>query len=285
VVLARFKETYPFVTIDFYRDSGQIVIEKVLTEAKANQYFADIIEVDTVESYSLIQNELLAPFIAPESAAYPDNAKDSDGYWTVYRINTVVIAYNTQLVAPADVPTTWEELLDPKWQGKMAVEVSDVELLVDMAAAWGEEKTYAFWEGIAAQDPTIVEGHTELADALAAGEYAISPTVYAHRVERLKSKGQPIEWVKTDPVFAFTQSVALASHASHPATAKLFINWLLSEAGQTVIRDLGRIPARAGISSDPPALTEGLNFYYTVPVSAEDYTKYAEKWNSLFTLE
>jgi iron(III) transport system substrate-binding protein len=154
-----------------------------------------------------------------------------------------------------------------------------------MSAAWGEEKAQAFWEGIAAQKPALVEGHTELAEAMAAGEYAISPTVYGHRVEKLKAKGQPIEWVRTDPVFAFTQSVALVAHPPHPATAKLFINWFLSESGQTVIRDLGRIPARAGFSSDPPTLTEGVNLYYTPPVSAEDYAKYAEKWNSLFAIK
>lgn len=285
VVLAQFKESYPFVTVEYHRDLGEAVTEKLLTEAKAGSHLADVVENDTIRIENLLQNNILAPFIAPESLAYPDGAKDPDGYWTSDRINTVVVAYNTQLVKPADAPTTWEDLLDPKWKDKMVVEASDIELLIDMSSAWGDEKAAAFWEGIAAQNPTIMDGHTELAEALAAGEFAISPTVYAHRVEKLKAKGQPIEWVKTDPVFAFSQSVGLAAQAPHPATAKLFINWFLSEVGQSVVRDLGRIPGRAGISSDPPTLTEGINFYYSVPVSEEVYSKYAETWNSLLGLE
>jgi len=284
-VLASFKETYPFVTTAFYRESGEQVLTQALAETQSGQYLADVYEIDSISTNRLIQEGLLAPYITLESSAYPDDAKDQDGYWTVDRINTVVIGYNTDLVALSDIPATWEDLLDPKWKGKMAVERSDIELLGDMVAAWGQEKAYAFWEGIAAQEPAMIDGHTELAEALAAGEYAISPTLYAHRVEKLKSKGEPVEWVKTDPVFAYTQVIALAANAPHPATAKLFINWLLSESGQTLIRDLGRIPARAGISTDPPSLIEGINIFYSPPSVAEGYDEFAEKWNTLFSLK
>lgn len=285
VILAKFGETYPFVSTEYYRASGEDVIQKALTESQAGQHFADVFETNAFEVYRLQGVGLLEPYIASESEAYPANAKDPDGYWTVDRINTVVIAYNTELVDPADAPTSWEDLLDPKWKGLMGVEAGDVELLADMVGAWGEEKTYAFWEGIAAQEPGIVDGHTELAEFVAAGEFAISPTLYGHRVEKLKGKDAPLEWIRTDPVFAYTQLLAMAAEAPHPATAKLFINWLLSEEGQGAIRDVGRIPSRPGIETDPPGLTEGLNLYYTVPALAEHYNDYADKWNSFFKLE
>ncbi|MFQ5614641.1 MAG: ABC transporter substrate-binding protein [Anaerolineae bacterium] len=284
-VLAKFRETYPFVSTEYYRAKGEGVIQKALTEAQAGQHFADVFETNAFEVYRLLEQDLLAPYVAPESAAYPDNAKDPDGFWTVDRINTVVIAYNTELVDPADVPSTWEELLDPKWKGLVGVEAGDVELLADMVGAWGEERTTTFWQGIAAQEPGIVDGHTELAELVAAGEFAISPTLYGHRVEKLKAKDAPLEWVRTDPVFAYTQLLAMAADAPHPATAKLFINWLLSEEGQGAIRDVGRIPGRPGMTTNPPGLTEGLNLYYTIPSLAENYNDYAETWFSFFSLE
>ncbi len=242
LVLAEFKTAYPFVEAEYYRASGEDVIAKALTEAQAGQHFADVFETNAFEVYRLQLEGLLAPFDAPERAAYPDNARDPDHFWTVDRVNLAVIAYNTDLVAEADVPKSYEDLLDPKWKGKIAVEASDIELLADMAGAWGEEKAMAFWEGIAAQEPRLVDGHTELAEFLAAGEFAISPTVYGHRVLKLKDKGAPIEWVKTDPVFAFTQLLALAKDGPHPATGKLFVNWLLSEAGQKADRLVTRQP-------------------------------------------
>jgi iron(III) transport system substrate-binding protein len=284
-ILAGFKEAYPFVNTAYYSDSGELVAAKVQTEAQAGQYLADAFEVDSLSSYRMQQQGLLGSYVPPESASYPANTKDVGGYGTVDRFVAVVIGYNTNLVAPADVPKTWDDLLDPKWKGKMVVEAADMELLGDMTAAWGQEKAYAFWDGIAAQQPAVISGHTELADALAAGTYSITPTVYAHRIEQLKAKGQPVEWVKSDPVFAYTQTLGITAKAPHPATSRLFINWLLSESGQTLYRDLGRIPARPGVSADPPSLTEGLNFFYTSPIVAERYDEFFKKWNELFPLK
>lgn len=282
LVLEEFKKTYPFVSTEYYRASGEDVIAKAVTEAQGGQHFADVFETNAFEVYRLSQEGLLAPFDAPERAAYPDNAKDPENVWTVDRINLVVIAYNTDLVDEADAPQTHEDLLDPKWKGKIGIEASDIELLADMAGAWGEDKATAFWEGIAAQEPRLIDGHTELAEFMVAGEFAISPTVYGHRVVKLKNDGAPIEWVITDPVFAFTQLLALANDAPHPATGKLFVNWLLSEEGQKVILSLNRVPARPGVDD----LLEGMNPYYTIPSLAENYNEYLEQWKSLgLTLE
>jgi hypothetical protein len=50
----------------------------------------------------------------------------------------------------------------------MGVEANDVELLAGMVSVWGEARTYEFWEGIAGQDPGIIDGHTELAELISA---------------------------------------------------------------------------------------------------------------------
>ena len=284
-ILGKFEERYPFTNTDYYRARGEDVIRKSMTEAQTGQHFVDVFETEAFEVYRLQQAGLLQPYVAPESAAFPSDAKDPAGYWTVDRINTVVISYNTDLVDPADVPITWEDLLDSKWKGKIGVEANDVELFADMVSEWGEEKTYAYWEGIAALEPGIVDGHTVLAELVSAGEFAISPTLFGYRVEKLKAKGAPIEWVRTDPVIAYTQLLAMAADAPHPATARLFINWLLSEEGQNAYRQVGRIPSRPGIKANPPELIEGLNLIYTVPSLAANYNSYAEKWKSLLKLD
>jgi len=142
VILAEFKEAYPFTNPTYYRASGNDVIQKTMTEAKTGQHFADVFETESFEVYRLMQAGLIQPFISSESENYSPNAKDPAGYWTVDRINTVVIGYNTELVDPADIPTTWEDLLDPKWKGMMGVEANDVELLAGMVSVWGEAKTY-----------------------------------------------------------------------------------------------------------------------------------------------
>jgi len=284
-ILQKFKQTYPFIRTDYYRSSGDTVVQKLITETQAGQHFADVIEIQPFETFRLIEAGLIQSYIVPESEIYPENAKDPEGLWVVDRINTVVIGYNTDMVSEYDVPDEWDDLLDPKWEGQIGVEVNDIELMAGMAKEWGDEKAFAFWEGIAALKPGLVTGHTELAELVAAGEFAISPTLYGYRIERMKSAGAPIDWVKTDQVVAYSELISLAADAPHPAAAKLFINWMLSETGQKVIQDLGRIPARPGIEADPKILTEGLHLIYTVPSMAEKYDYYAEKWKEFFSLE
>ncbi len=285
IILGQFQATYPFTRPEYYRASGDSMIQKALIEAQAGQQFADVFETQAFEVHRLMQEGLFDRFVAPESAAYPPQAKDADGYWTMDRINPVVIGYNTELVAPEDVPTRWEDLLDPRWRGLIGVEASDVELLSIMIQHWGEADALELWEGIAALDPGVVDGHTALAELVAAGEFAIAPNLYAYRVEDLKAKGAPIEWVKTEPVFTYPQMVAVANGAPNPATARLFVNWLLSEAGQNALLSVGRPPARPVADGGEASFTAGLTLVFTAPADAENYDYYAEKWNSILGLE
>jgi ABC-type Fe3+ transport system substrate-binding protein len=70
----------------------------------------------------------------------------------------------------------------------------------------------------------------------------------------------------------------------HPATARLFINWLLSRKVKMYFKNWKRSRS-TGYQPDPPSLVEGLNLVFTVPAMAEDYNKYAEKWRSILNLE
>ncbi len=285
-ILAKFMEKYPFIKAEYYRASGEDVLAKASTEAKAGQHFADVLEGADLQIFQAVQEGLVAPYVSPEVAAYPEGASDPNGMWTVSRVNAVVIAYNTELVKPEEAPKSYEDLLDPKWQGKIGVEQDDVALMALMIEAWGEEKAMAFWTKLAeGQKPGIVKGHTELAELTMAGEYEVSPTVYSHRVEKLKKKEAPLEWVRLDPIFSFNHMVSLAKDGPHPNAAKLFIDWFLSEEGQTIIGEIGRIPSRPGVGVDPPALTEGVNFYYAGEEVLDIYNEIAETWYEMFGIK
>ncbi|NIO69032.1 MAG: extracellular solute-binding protein, partial [Anaerolineae bacterium] len=127
-ILAKFMEKYPFIKAEYYRASGEDVLAKASTEAKAGQHFADVLEGADLQIFQAVKEGLVAPYVSPEVAAYPEGASDPNGMWTVSRVNAVVIAYNTELVKPEEAPKSYEDLLDPKWQGKIGVEQDDVAL-------------------------------------------------------------------------------------------------------------------------------------------------------------
>jgi iron(III) transport system substrate-binding protein len=268
VVLKDFSTKYPDVKVEFYRGDSESVTQKGLTEFRAKTYIPDILETNDVNISQLMSEGVIGNYVSPSAASYPPGAKDPDGGYVAARLNLIVIAYNTNLVKKEDAPKGWNDLLDAKWAGKIAVEPDDWPLLAYSTKVWDEAKAQDFWTKLAKQNVRVVKGHTELANFLVAGEFAVSPTVYAHRVLSLQDKKAPIEMVKTDTAFAFPHVISIAKNAPHPNAAKVFIDWYLSEDGQNALVKAGRIPVRPGIKTKPEGLLEGFkDLYYGDPKS------------------
>lgn len=266
VVLKDFSVKYPEIKVEFYRGDSESVAQKGLIEFRAKSYIADILETNDVNITQLDSEGVLGRYISPEAAAYPAGAKDASGVYTAARLNLLVMAYNTQLVKKEDAPKKIEDLLDPKWSGKIALEPDDWPMFAYTQKVMGEAKALDFWTKLAAQKPRIVKGHTELANFLVAGEFAVSPNVYAHRVLSLQDRKAPIDMVKTDTVYGLPHVISIAKNAPNPNAAKVFIDWYLSTDGQNALVKAGRIPVRPGIKTKPEGLLEGFsNIFYGDP--------------------
>ncbi len=281
-LLEKWSQKYPSIKTEYYRDSSGPLTEKLLAEAKAGTPPPDVVQLDGVDIVTLYNEKLLAAYKSPEAASYPDGAKHPWGYYTTCYVNAIVIAYNTKLVKPEEAPQSWDDLTNAKWSGKIGIEPEDWALMPFSAKVMGDAASTAFWTKLGGQKAKIIEGHTEVATAVAKGEVALSPTVYAHRVEQLKKDGEPIDWVKTDPVYTYLNSVGVTAKAAHPNAARVFVDWLLSQDGQTAVSGVGRIPIRAGIKANPVSLTEGTKFYFGDPLLIADAEKVRSQYHSLF---
>lgn len=160
-----------------------------------------------------------------------------------------VIGYNTKLVARDQAPKSWEDLLDPKWKGKIALDEENYSWYGAMTQKWGKEKTQRYMRGLAKQDIQLRSGQTLIAQLMAAGEFPVA-MVLAHRIEKMKEQGAPVEWVTTlDPVTVSLHPIGVAAKAPHPNAAKLFIDFILSKEGQQLLLSIERTPARPGIDT------------------------------------
>ncbi|MBI3912819.1 MAG: extracellular solute-binding protein [Chloroflexi bacterium] len=265
-VLAPFAKKYPEIKVEFFRGSSEDVTQKALTEFRANTHIADIVETTDVNIVQLLSVGVTGKYLSPETKAYPASAYDAEGAYAAERLNLVVMAYNTNLVKPGDAPKKIEDLLEPKWAGKIALEADDWPMMAYTQKVMGEAKSKDFWTKLAAQKPRVVKGHTELANFLVAGEFHVTPNVYAHRVLSLQDKKAPIEMVKTDTAYAFPHVIAITKNAKNPNAAKVFIDWYLSVEGQESLVAAGRIPLRPGIKTKPEGLLAGFaNIFYGDP--------------------
>ena len=132
------------------------------------------------------------------------------------------------------------------------------------------------------QDIQIRSGHTLIAQLMAAGEFAMG-MVLAHRIEKMKEQGAPVEWVTTlDPITASLHPIGVATKAPHPNAAKLFIDFVLSKEGQQIVLTSERTPARPGI--DSKMQSKNLKLYPIAPELGENYNRYQKEFRDIFVL-
>jgi len=275
-----FKKKYPFIKPSFYRGTSERVLQRALTEAKAGLNAVDVFTSAGFQLELLKETGLTQKFVPAEVAAYEDGLKDPEGHWANVHSLLNAMAYNTQLVRLSEAPKKYQDLLAPKWKGKLGVNVQDPEWYVNLQRRMGKEKARNFLKALAAQQPALRDGHNITAQLLAAGEfYAVSNT-YAHIVARIKAQGGPVQYVFDEPVITYIHPIALARFAPHPNAGKLLISFVLSPEGQRMLRDQGRIPGHRDIDPKVFSLRE-IKLQASDPRLAKEYAPAGEEMRAI----
>lgn len=279
-ILLAFNKKYPFLKTDFFRAGSARLFNRIMNEARAGKVLFDLVAVRGLETHQLVKAGLLQPYVSPESAAYPAGFKDSKGYWVDYFDSYNVIGYNTQLVAREQAPKSWEDLLDPKWKGKIALDEENFSWYGAMTQKWGKEKTQRYMRALAKQDIQLRNGQTLIAQLMAAGEFSVA-MVLAHRIEKMKEQGAPVAWVTTlDPVTVSLHPIGIAAKAPHANAAKLFVDFILSKDGQQLLLSIERTPARPGIDTKMEA--KKLQLFPMPPELGERYEQFQKEFREIF---
>lgn len=275
-----FNKKYPFVRTEFFRAGSAGLLNRIVNEARIGKLFFDVVAIRGLETHQLIQGGLLQPYFSPESKAYPAGFKHPKGLWVDYFDAYQVIGYHTRLVPKDQVPKSYDDLLHPRWKGKIGMDEDLYSWYGALVQKWGKERAHRFMKGLARQEIQFRSGQTLVAQLLAAGEFTVA-MVLAHRIEKMKERGAPVEWVTTlDPIAASLHPIGLAARAPNPNTGKLFIDFVLSKEGQKLVLDIGRTPARSGI--DPKMDAKNLKLYPVPPESGENYSQYLKEFREIF---
>ena len=250
-----------------------------ITEARAGRFACDILETNGPEMEALHRERLMEPFYSPHFRDLPAAAIPKHRHYVADRFNMFTIAYNTDLVKPAEVPKSYAELLQPRWAGRIALEGGDVDWFAAMVKAMGEDKGLAFFRGLAANRPQIRTGHTLMGELIGSGEIPLAAAIYNHNVERLKEKGAPVEWKALDPTFARPNAIGVARHAQRPHAALVFADFMLSPEGQQLIKKRNRVPSSRAVKTP----LNDFPFQMIDPViTLDEEAKWEKIWTDLF---
>jgi iron(III) transport system substrate-binding protein len=285
--LARsFEKKYSMVKVEVLRSTVFPLLTRILNEAKggSSQNF-DVVRQSSFAMQVLIHKGMIQPYESLERKFYDQDSKDKLGYWISTDENYFVIGYNTKMTSSRDAPRDWEDLLDPKWRGKIAMDPDNHLLYGGLEQRWGKEKATEYFKKLSRQQIQFRRGNTLLAQLIVAGEYPLG-FVYAHRVELLKSQGAPIEWVSTmNPIVATLGPVGLAATPQHPNAGKLLIDFLLSTDAQKQLQNMYRIPSRSNIEPMSPLLDASrLKLISLAPSLAEREENWKKSFRSIFEI-
>lgn len=242
---AAFNKKYPFIKTEFFRTGKQKLLSRVLLEEQTRQYTADVIHTSVIETHIMKRRGALSKYVPTEAATLPSQYRDADGFWTSAYASGTLMGYNTRQVKRAELPKSYDDLLNPRWKSSLAIDSNKIEWFAMLLKLKGR----GFMEKLAAQRPAVQAGNVLVLQLLAAGEFPIAAGVYEYSVEDMKTRGAPVDWVGLEPVITYTVAVSLPSHPPRPFAAKLFIEWLLSREGQEVVNQYGRVPIRDDVES------------------------------------
>jgi iron(III) transport system substrate-binding protein len=251
-----FEAKYPGIVVRVERAGSERLFQRIAQEMGSNIRNADIVNTaDAAHVIAWKRSGWLAPFVPEDVAAHwQPHARDTDGSWMTVRIYLSVIAYNSKLVAAADVPTSFADLLDAKWSGKLVKGHPGYSGTIMTAThQMARDLGWDYFEKLARQKVMQVQSSVDPPKKIALGERAVMVDGGDYNVFVHKQQGAPVEIVYAAEGSPTVSSPnAIFAGAVNPNAARLFQCWMCSREGQQFLVDTtGQYPAHAQAKAHP----------------------------------
>jgi iron(III) transport system substrate-binding protein len=236
-----FEAKYPGIEVQIERSGSERLFQRLAQEFASGIRAADIVNSSDASHFiTWKKNGWLAAFVTEDVAQhFLPEYRDPDGMFATTRIWLSSIAYNTNLVKPADAPASFADLLDPKWAGKI-VKGHPAYSGTIMTATFQmvRELGWDYMEKLSKQRVMQVQSSTDPPKKLSLGERAVMADGNEYGVVLLKEAGQPVEPVyPSEGTPTISGPTGIFVSAPHPNAARLFQAWLHTRETQQFFID------------------------------------------------
>lgn len=263
-----FNECYPSIRVNLVELVGSETLTRLQSEFSSGQHVGDVLFGPTNSGvFQPEYQEWMVPF-APEGGE--ELFHDPGDHWYAPYGGVFGVGYNEDEVAAEDVPQSYEDLLDPAWKGRIALNDLDtpnasvVTVMFAMASAKVDD---AWLERLADQDVRILADAAAIGQSMASGESDLGFYPLSYVVSD-RAKGAPIAFAPGTALIGQVGTAVLEG-APNPDAGKLFVSWLLSDTAQQDFADQGQYPLMPGAPL-PEGLTEG-KYEVSEPLTVEDF--------------
>jgi iron(III) transport system substrate-binding protein len=285
-----FAQKYPGLKIIPVRSTTGGSFQRLTQDLKSNVAIASVFSTTGLGGqYQILQRDgHLAQYVPENAAKLSPTVRASivPGYVYPMGAGLMVMAYNSVKVKPQEAPTSWQDLTDPKWKGRLAL---GHPAFSGFDAAWSvvmmKRVGWKYYEAIAKNDPLVQRSIYDTLTALNSGERSVGTLPVAVAIENAE-KGNPIAVVyPSDGSVLILGYTAILKNAPQPNMARLFTEFLLGVEHAHVVADAHYVSVRPEVVSKFQG--KGLNEILLAPVIPVEETEkelagIIERWRDLF---
>jgi len=286
-VIKKAFESRTGISVDYWRASSTKVMDRAVSEYRAGRPLYDVVLTNAAPMEILKKEGVFAKYESPTNADFPKEVIDKDGVLgPSYRSNVISILFNAKMVKADEAPKTLEELLDPKWKGKLAMpdptqHTTTTTWLVNLEhVLGGREPADKFVRALGATKPFLVESFIPAAQAVVRGEKPLAIS-YLKYVLIYGRDGAPMDFVRLPKLLGEGHNVALAGKAPHPNAGKAFIDFFLDNESMRIMAEMGEFVTRKGVY--PPLRDAAKIRWFDMPeMTKDEFTKKRDEYKKIF---
>jgi iron(III) transport system substrate-binding protein len=211
------------------------------------------------QTIALAKEGVLARYYLRDPEERPARFRSKDNLWHGFAPRARVALVHTTLVAPADEPLNVEELIHPRWRGKVGIANPEFGTtgshLAALLEGWGPERFSSWLAAMRANEVRILPGNAQVKDAVAAGQLAVGLTDSDDAVEAIK-QGAPVKMLliaqsNDVPVMLIPSTVARVQGGPNAGNDLALLDYLLSAGVEQALIEREGVfyPSRQGVGT------------------------------------
>lgn len=272
------------IEVEYWRASATKVMDRALSEYRAGRPLFDIILTNDNPMRIMLKEGIFAKYDTPSAKDFPKDAVDPQ-LGPRYRNVIIGVVYNTKAISAADAPKSLEDLVNPKFRGKLVMpdptqHTTTTQWVASLDKVLGKEKSDKFIRDLAAMKPVLVESLLPAAERVATGETPIAIT-YVKYAYMYGLKGAPLDYTRLGRFMGDGHYLTLSNKAPHPNAGKALIDYFLGPDSMKTMAKLGEFVNRKGVYPPLPD-ADKIQFVEMVDLDSKGFAAKKKEYQQIF---
>jgi iron(III) transport system substrate-binding protein len=230
-------KAFPDLKVTWFQGGTEKVKTKIAGEIKANKVGADVLMVADPSYYIYLKKQgLLLDYKSPNLKDVIAES-DKEGAWSPVRINNMIIAYNPDKIKKEDIPTSWADLTNPKYKGRIAMPNPMLSGTAYVAVgALADKLGWEYFDKLQANGLRVEEGNSAIQNKLLTGEYMAAMILEENILKLQETKHEPLQvCYPKEGCIIINSPIGIFKSTKNPEGAKALVDWWLTKEGQAAV--------------------------------------------------